>query len=164
MAEGTVGGHTVPVSAQLYSNGALHLHNLPRGVFDQLPGSAEREIKSDPVFWVKYWEIGELHFTLYTDESRTERSSVYRQALDRQDAVDNAIFALLQELIGAGNIPDYDGEQVGIVRDAIAQVAEHYGVNEAEFYPYIEEAWSGDTGQDDETVCLSDREPVVAPV
>lgn len=57
--------------------------------------------------------------------------------IPRQDAVDNAIHAVLVEL--AGKEMEWDISLIGTVRDHIAEAFQDYGImTEMEFYPYME--------------------------
>ena len=60
------------------------------------------------------------------------------QQIERQDFVDNRIFALLNELSPNGKSLDWNIEAIGRVRDAVAQVfKENLLFCEQDFYPYI---------------------------
>jgi hypothetical protein len=59
-----------------------------------------------------------------------------KKQIDRQDFVQNAIFALLEEL--AGSELEYDCELIGSVRDCISKEFCERGIMlEKEFYPWI---------------------------
>ena len=58
----------------------------------------------------------------------------------RQDAVDNAVFSLINELIPSDKEMSWDIEAIGAVRDAMqSQLVKRGFCTEQEFYPYLEE-------------------------
>lgn len=68
-----------------------------------------------------------------------------RKQLRQQDFVDNKIHRLLTELFEDVQPHNQQGslhwniEDIGIVRDAVLEVFQCLGVNEQDFYPFIEE-------------------------
>lgn len=61
-----------------------------------------------------------------------------KQQIERQDFVDNQIFALMQKLAPPPEQLEWDIEKIGAVREAIRkQVASEEGMSEMEFYPYL---------------------------
>ena len=62
-----------------------------------------------------------------------------KKQIERQDFVDNQIVELIQKLLPASKMIDWDIEAIGAIRDAIrAQVVDKKGVtSEAKFYPYL---------------------------
>jgi hypothetical protein len=60
------------------------------------------------------------------------------EQIERHDAVDNAIHALLQDLAGAKI--DWDTSLIGRVRDVISEEFSKRGImTEMEFYPYLDD-------------------------
>ena len=70
-------------------------------------------------------------------EAGAERE-LSREELDRQDAVDNACYALLVELAKGSDLP-WDIEDISAVREAVQSVLveKRHIMSEMEFYPYI---------------------------
>jgi len=63
-----------------------------------------------------------------------------RKQIERQDFVDNSIFALLQTLNTTDKLIDWDIEIIGNIREVIQNhIINKIGCSEQEFYPYIEE-------------------------
>lgn len=63
-----------------------------------------------------------------------------KQQIKRQDYVDNAIYALINDLIPSDLEMEWNIETIGEVRDAIqSQLVQKGFCTEQEFYPYIEE-------------------------
>jgi hypothetical protein len=59
--------------------------------------------------------------------------------IERQDTVDNAIFALLRDLNPSDKELEWDIEVIAEVRETIqAHLERELGVTEMEFYPYTE--------------------------
>ncbi|MGI9307282.1 MAG: hypothetical protein ACR2P5_08285 [Gammaproteobacteria bacterium] len=63
-----------------------------------------------------------------------------REQIERQDFVDNEIFALLQELAPAGAKMEWDIEAIGDVRDAVCDIIVHRRklMSERDFYGFID--------------------------
>ena len=63
-----------------------------------------------------------------------------RKQIERQDFVDNPIFALLQIVNTTDKLIDWDIEIIGSIRDVIKNhIINKIDCSEQEFYPYIEE-------------------------
>jgi len=63
-----------------------------------------------------------------------------KKQIERQDFVDNSIFALLQIVNTTDKGIDWDIEIIGSIREVIQDNIIHkIGCSEQEFYPYIEE-------------------------
>ncbi|MFZ2992411.1 MAG: hypothetical protein WA061_01735 [Microgenomates group bacterium] len=67
------------------------------------------------------------------DEQDFDLSS---EQIERQDFVDNTIYAMLEELLGK-NL-EWNIEQIGMVRDIVQKIAESEGISEEDFYPFME--------------------------
>lgn len=60
-----------------------------------------------------------------------------KEQLERQDFVDNTIFAIIKELAMEKELA-WDIEDIAEVRETIGFILVHrYGISEMEFYPYI---------------------------
>lgn len=61
-----------------------------------------------------------------------------KKELERQDFVDNEIFALIQKLLPTNKKLEWDIELIGAVRDAIrVEVIHRKIMSEMRFYPYL---------------------------
>jgi len=78
--------------------------------------------------------------TTLKKEQQFNNMKLTRKQIERQDFVDNSIFALLQTLNTTDKVIDWDIEIIGSIRDVIQDnIINKIGCSEQEFYPYVEE-------------------------
>ena len=74
------------------------------------------------------------------NKTKTDDMELTQKQIERQDFVDNSIFALLQIVNTTDKGIDWDIEIIGSIREVIQNnIINKTGCSEREFYPYIEE-------------------------